>query len=733
MSNVKTSPNATRVAPLPSIPVVRTDNPALNQCLEAMRAHLEIRQGERGNPWERAATLRDLQYLGADPATLESLARLPGGKRPPAMGFGSNDGAGPGGSAFVGMDVGAMAQAILDTNLFKNLSRRLDDASRFDYLPQVMQAALTRSIAQEAAARGADIRRIEDVVHNGAMSFAQRIEEVTASLQGVSAGVRQVAAAYADADRAVASQVTQVEARLDDFDGGGAAVEQVMSAVADRATGLEAQYTVKVQAGGAVAGFGLAATSPVGGTPSSAFIVQADKFAIVSPTYSGGLNPNPAAALVPFGVDTTTNPHTIFLNGQVRINAQVRGIKLTASSYDYNTTTGNPASITFTATLQGGLTGSVVFKDGTGAVIAGSGNVRTLATAGMGAGFIVEASVSDGVYTWKDSVGVANVANGAPGSPGIAGQRGATRTVRTIAGSTWSNSEASAAISALGFTVVLRDEVTLRNHSTNPTYLETRYWDGSSWAVPGVVIDGNLLVKGSVTTDAINTNTLSSVNIDTSGRIKAQGGESAYDVGPGKILKAPIYGVNDLANDYSVTRFGVVGFGSACSGVIGYSNSSIVAADGIVGAPRNAGVVGIGGYGGYFRSMASGLAAVLAEANPTTGVAAELRGAIRWGIFPNNFTIPAPPNNTTQFLRADGTWAAPSSGGVSSFNGRTGTVTLTGGDVSTAVAGSTLAVNITGNAATVAGYGAGDLIVRGGSGFTLTVPGVGTWPGCTIT
>lgn len=555
MSSVKTSPSATRVAPLPSIPVVRTDNPALNQCLEAMRAHLEVRQGERGNPWERAVTLRDLQALGVDPAKLESLAgaATAGSRRVPTAGSGTapgnlpSSGSGaPGGSVTL-QDAETLARSILDTQLFRTLSKRLDDATRFDFLPQVMQAALTTSIAQEAAARGADIRRVEDIVRNGAMSFAQRIEEVTAALQGTAAGVRQVAAAYADGDRAVASQVTQVEARLDDFDGGGAAVEQVMSAIADRATGLEAQYTVKVQAGGAVAGFGIAATSPVGGTPSSAFIIQADKFALVQPGYAGGMTNVPASWRVPFSVDTVNNK--VVVNGSV-------------------------------------------------------------------------------------------------------------------------------------------------------------------------VVSGDLLAGGTIT----------STNIDVSGRVKAQGGESAYDVGSGKILKAPIYGVNDLANDYSVTRFGVVGFGSACSGVVGYTNSSIVAEDGIIGAPRNAGVVGVGGYGGYFRSTANGLAGLVAEAGPT-GAALDVRGSLKWG----SYTFAAPPGGTTSFLRADGTWAAPGSSGVSSFNTRTGAVTLSYADVNTAVSGNTLAVNITGNAATVASYGAGDLIVRGGSGFTLTVPGVGTWPGCTIT
>jgi hypothetical protein len=53
----------------------------------------------------------------------------------------------------------------------------------------------------------------------------------------------------------------------------------------------------------------------------------------------------------------------------------------------------------------------------------------------------------------------------------------------------------------------------------------------------------------------------------------------------------------------------------------------------------------------------------------------------------NGYSIPQPTGDTTRFLRNDGTWAVPpsSSGGVTSFNTRTGAVTLTSGDVTGAL------------------------------------------------
>ncbi len=51
----------------------------------------------------------------------------------------------------------------------------------------------------------------------------------------------------------------------------------------------------------------------------------------------------------------------------------------------------------------------------------------------------------------------------------------------------------------------------------------------------------------------------------------------------------------------------------------------------------------------------------------------------------NGYSITAPTGNTALFLRNDGTWASPASAGVTSFNTRTGAVTLISGDVTGAL------------------------------------------------
>jgi hypothetical protein len=67
--------------------------------------------------------------------------------------------------------------------------------------------------------------------------------------------------------------------------------------------GTEAQYTIKIDNNGHVAGFGLSSTS-VNGTPTSAFVIRADKFAIINPSSEAdNLTNNPSADNIPFIVE----------------------------------------------------------------------------------------------------------------------------------------------------------------------------------------------------------------------------------------------------------------------------------------------------------------------------------------------------------------------------------------------------------------------------------------------
>ena len=97
---------------------------------------------------------------------------------------------------------------------------------------------------------------------------------------------------------AFARRVTETTSTLDTF-------SATITETAESIDGLEAQYAVKINNNGFISGFGLSSTSS--NSPSSAFIVQADRFAIIDPaTYSSGLTLDAPEANVPFEVSEGT-------------------------------------------------------------------------------------------------------------------------------------------------------------------------------------------------------------------------------------------------------------------------------------------------------------------------------------------------------------------------------------------------------------------------------------------
>ena len=302
-------------AKLPAIPTVRVQDPAMQRFIDAVRESIEVRAGARGDRFERSITLRDLVQLGLLDPSLSGLAgrgSTPSTKTQGGVLVQTGD-------KFTAMDFDAFANIILNGKLFKSLTQSLGDPARFDSLPEQVRSILLRDIAAEAAKRGADIRRVEEKIQTSILSSSIAIQEVTASLGASVAGVRETAFAITTANSATAGLVTQIRAALGDpasFTGGGVTLEQAMFGSATT-EGLFGQYTMKIDAGGKVAGFGLAVNAPIGAPVESAFIVAADKFAVMGASDTVIDPLNPPLNRVPFGIDTVNN--TIYINGNVRI------------------------------------------------------------------------------------------------------------------------------------------------------------------------------------------------------------------------------------------------------------------------------------------------------------------------------------------------------------------------------------------------------------------------------
>lgn len=400
---------------LPALPPVNAQDPALRNWMSAVAERLEVREGARGNKYERAVTLRELEDATKSLTVLSS-------PREPAPGEVLID---LGGGLTASVAIDNFVAELKNTRLYQDLMRRLDDPNRFNDLAVEVRSILLKSIADEAAARGADIRRTETLIQDSNRSLAIAVEEVTAAVGNSAAGVRELTSSIATTTSATAIKITQLESSLGNYyqDGtaGRAQLEQTLTTQANYTTGLRAQYTLKVQAGGALAGFGIASTE-INGTPSSAFIISADKFAIVSPSYTGGLTNAPDNNLIPFGVDA----NGIYMN----TNVYVRGTM--------KVDTGGK-------TLANGLRGSL--------------NLALTSSA------------------WSDTLA-----------------RQAVWTAIGNAGSAVNNNH-----------LVIGDTVTISNGTSPPTYIQTKYWNNSAWTDSGVIINGNLLVDGSIAAGKIDT------------------------------------------------------------------------------------------------------------------------------------------------------------------------------------------------------------------------------------
>jgi hypothetical protein len=318
---------------------------------------------------------------------------------------------------WTGMD--EFANKIAGTKLFKDLTRRLDDPTRYDDFPARVKELLLADLHELAAKHGASVRQFQETVQNDKESLAIQMSEITAAVQGASAGVRHLEAASASATRAVSVVATTITARLDEFPdvnagSGVATVELIAQAIADRATGLEGQYVVKVSAGGYQAGIGLASTSGgIGGAaPTSAFIVQADKFAIVDSSYTGGLTTAPPADSLLFGVDGD--------GAHVKGNLKIGGKAIISGNYTHGSLSLNAAL--FVNDTTAATNGVVALASASGSTAVYARN--THATAGT-------AVYGETTGTGK---GVHGLASNAGGGVGVRAEGGLASTALQVIG-----------------------------------------------------------------------------------------------------------------------------------------------------------------------------------------------------------------------------------------------------------------------------------------------------------
>lgn len=268
-------------------------------------------------------------------------------------------------------------------------------------------------------------------------------------------------------------------------------------------------------------------------------------------------------------------------------------------------------------------------------------------TPSVGDQYMRTGTSTDGGVSWTYA-GAVKI-KGETGSAGTPGQRGPTNVTYTVSGlSAWSDVQAEAALTANGYVKVLMDRVTLRNSSSNPTYIETRYWSGFSWLNVGVEINGNLLVSGTVTSDKFAANAVWTQDL----KIEYSGFKYSGNVTLTRPDGTVVSGTSPSVARWTATPGGLYTIGHV--GSVEGNGFYNVGVQGQASGGTNA--VGVFGY------AVTGVSGTWAYGGVFWGEDADVfltgSGRIRWNAPGGGYITLLPPDGSTvKFARANGEWA----------------------------------------------------------------------------
>jgi hypothetical protein len=218
---------------------------------------------------------------------------------------------------------------------------------------QITTTQLYSSLATEINAipgMQTSINTIQNTQTTQASSIATL--QTTVSTQGASISTLQ--STQTTQGNSIASLTTTVSSQGTSISTLNGQVSTNTASISTQATsisGLQAQYTVKVDVNGYVSGFGLA-SSPVNGTPYSTFIVRADSFSIGAP---GSTTPAPTLPFVVQTSATTVNgvsrPAGTYIQDAFIANGTISNAKIGSLAVD----DGKISSLSVTKLTAGSL------------------------------------------------------------------------------------------------------------------------------------------------------------------------------------------------------------------------------------------------------------------------------------------------------------------------------------------------------------------------------------------
>lgn len=153
--------------------------------------------------------------------------------------------------------------------------------------------------------------------------------------------------------------------------------------------------------------------------------------------------------------------------------------------------TGN-AAVTYSVASSSGVTISIA-STGVYTVTGMSADTGTATLRAVYSGVTIDKAYS--IAKAKAGTNGTNGSNGSNGTNGTNGKRGSQTFYVSIAGSSYSDATATTTATTDGGPI-LNDVVTQYNNGAN--FSQSKFWNGSSWIVINAVVDGNLLVSGTV-------------------------------------------------------------------------------------------------------------------------------------------------------------------------------------------------------------------------------------------
>lgn len=255
-----------------------------------------------------------------------------------------------------------------------------------------LEASVT-SINSDLTTR-ATISYVDTAKADAISASASSIATVQSQLNPGGSTYTSIATAQTTANTAVsassanATSISTVQARLDSGD--FAAVKVESSASASSVTGLLAQYTVKLDVGGKVSGFGIASTGPTG--PGSTFAIRADRFYVSPPASGAG---DATADIIPFIVQTTAAtasngtpiPAGVYIDTGYIKNATIKSAQIQSVKADTVQTGILSAKLSHTGDIFNGVNAYSFSTDPTTGVVTPTWLGYTPGTVNFGTGY----------------------------------------------------------------------------------------------------------------------------------------------------------------------------------------------------------------------------------------------------------------------------------------------------------------------------------------------------------